>query len=185
MIHGVFTASSEVPTIRVSQYSESLFRYNNLLNQHILTMTLGSSQNDGPVFEDIITQEGFYGKGHQQQAGDTVHFFKTWDLFNQNRELRKYRCTIRGNKWNRLRRIWRFPHWETKVAKRAYFAALHCQLCRVATRCHHVQNFEIAAAKFTRDMMDNHSGANSPDGQLRNFKCNSLTCRQQRGMYLM
>ena len=56
-------------------------------------MTLGSKHNDGPVFEDIITQDGFYGgmypshvrdaNGHQvpspisiktEQAGGTVHF---------------------------------------------------------------------------------------------------------------
>ena len=56
----------------------------------ILPMTQGSKHNDGPVFEDIITQDGFYGgrypshvrgaNGHQvpspisitkEEAGDT------------------------------------------------------------------------------------------------------------------
>lgn len=154
----------------------------------ILTMTLGSKHNDGPVFEDIITQDGFYGgmypshvrdaEGNQvpspisitkEQAGDTVHFLDMRFLQPKpgTTEIQMY---DKREHMESLKDYRRFPHWETKLAKRALFATLHCQLCRFAIRCDPVEHFEVAAAKLIRDMMDNHYDVKFLDGKLYNFK---------------
>lgn len=154
----------------------------------ILTVTSGVQYNEGPKFDDIITQGGVYGgmypshvldgNGNQiaspisiirEQTGHAVHFLDM--QFEQNvpgvTEVQMY---DKRDHMESLKNYRRFPHWETKLARRALFATLHCQLCRFAIRCDPVQYFEIAAAKLMRDMMDNHYDVEFLFGKLRNFQ---------------
>ena len=63
----------------------------------------------------------------------------------------------------------KFPHIETKLAKRSLDSVLHSQLCRFAVRCTRIKFFEIAAAKLMTDMIDNHYPSRSLSNKLHNF----------------
>ena len=133
----------------VEQYGSSTKRFID-----IITVSSGSSSSEGPIFEQIIKQNGgAYGGmypvyvigcgGEQilnpisiskQQTGQTVHFVDM-EILQHKPGVSQIRMYDKRDYMPTLAEYRRYPHIETRLSKKCLYATLHCQLCRCAVRC--------------------------------------------------
>ena len=69
-----------------------------------------------------------------------------------------------------LKQYRRYPHIETRLLKTYLYAALHCQLRRLAIRCSEIYFSYIAAAKLMMDMIRHDYAKDRVRRNLLNFR---------------
>ena len=134
----------------IEQYGSSTKRF----IDDIITVSSGSSISEGPIFEQIIKQDGgTYGgmypvcvvgcegepivnpiSNTKEQTGQTVHFLDM-EILRSKPGVSQIRMYDKRDYMPTLAEYRRYPHIETRLSKKCLYATLHCQLCRFAVRC--------------------------------------------------
>ena len=69
-----------------------------------------------------------------------------------------------------LQQYRRYPHIETRLSKKRWYATLHCELRRFAIRCSEIHFSQVAAARLMTDIFRHGYAKESLRSKIQNFR---------------